>query len=53
VTLNQPLESFVDLIGRKPPLQFASEFAKAVSALGYCCRKRAVKLTVEKKLPGL
>ena len=42
--LNQPLQSFVDLIGRKLPLQLASEFAKAMSALADCCRKRAVKL---------
>ena len=51
--LDQPLEGFLDLVGRKIPPQLANELRKALSAFSYGGGEGAIKLAVKKELPVL
>ena len=51
--VDQPLQGFLDFVGRKILLQLASELPKALSTLSYRGRERTIELAVKKELPVL
>ncbi len=51
--VDQPLQRFLDFVGRKIPLQLANELAKAFSAFCYRGRQCTIELAVKKELPVL
>ena len=51
--VDQPLQGFLDFVGRKIPLQLANELAKTLSAFRYRGRERTIELAVKKELPVL
>ncbi len=51
--VDQPLQGFVDLVGRKILLQLANELPKTPSTLSYRGGERTIELAVKKELPVL
>ena len=51
--VEQPLQRFVDLVGRKISLQLANEFPNSSSAFAYRGRQRAIEFAVKEELPVL
>ncbi len=50
---HQPLDGFLDLVGRKILPERANQLRKALSALSYRGRERAIELAVKEELPVL
>ena len=51
--VDQPLQRFLDFVGRKIPLQLASELAKTPSTFCDCGCQGTIELAVKKELPVL
>ncbi len=51
--IDQPLQSFVDLVGREIPFQRANELPKTLSTLADRGSERAIELAVKKELAVL
>ena len=51
--IDQPLQGFVDLVGREILLQRANELPKTLSTLAYRGSERAIELAVKKELAVL
>ena len=49
--VDQALQGFLDLVGRKILLQFAEDLRKTLSTLAYCGGERAIELAMKKELP--